>query len=159
MQVLTELKAKAESMNESKGSDIKDLAKQLRDVVKDARNGVQGSMHLVATKRSEGVLRKISELQVKLQRALDKSSEKVDLSALNAKLEEAKKLNAEAMAAFEAARSAEPGKKDEAMKATTEKVREVQRALKEAHVLLKDVVQKLKSARAGTEVLANVSAS
>lgn len=161
---MTEAKANSDALSEtSTKEEVKDAAKDLRETMHKAKNSLRKGAHGLVAKRLGGVLQKAEHLETRLEKALAKLASKgvdtsnVDLTAFKSRLDEASKFHAEAIAAFEKAKDAEAGMKDELMKEATDKLRAAHRALKEAHAMLRGIVQGLKGLKGGSEALTEAS--
>jgi len=134
-------------------------AKALRSTVKGVKSDVRNGAHNLIRKKMSKALKKGDQLTDKLERTIKRLERKgidtsgVDISGLDAKIDEAEDLYAEAISLFEQARNAAPGDKDELMKQATEKQRESHKALKDARVMLRDIIREIKGLKGGEEAL------
>ncbi|MEK6963495.1 MAG: hypothetical protein AABX70_03655 [Nanoarchaeota archaeon] len=165
IEAINAAKVKVDALTEASSKEEIQLAtKELRKAIQEARKGLQLKMHLVVANKLGNVLKNADSLVARLDKALAKLKEKgvdtsrVDSSIFKAKVEVAKGLHKEAVSLFEQAKAAESGKKDELMKQATAKLQDSQKALKEAHALLKKILQDLKALKGGDEALTSAVA-
>src|SRR3989344_713649 len=165
IKAVTDAKVKVEALTEaSSKEEIRAATKSLRKAIQESKFSLRKSVHLLVAKKLGNVVERSETLVVRLEKTLDRLKAKsvdtssVDTAAFKAKVDAAAKLHMEAVALFEKARSAQAGEKDELMKKATDKMRERQKTLKEAHGLLKGILQDLKALKGGSEALASVSA-
>jgi len=144
-------KAKVEALtSESTREDYNAATKELRNAINEARKDLKTSAHSLVSRRMGVVIGMAEQLEKRLDNMVSKIAEKgidtssVDVAAFKAKVDEAKRLHAEAISLFEKSKTAEKDAKVDLVKQANEKLREAYAALKESHQILKDIVAQLK---------------
>ncbi len=144
---------------ESKAEDVKKAAKEVREAAREARQSLRKAAHELVAKKLGHALQRADRLENRLEKVLARLEKKgvdvsgVDTSAFDAKVDEARALYQEALGLFGQARAADAGTKDELMKQATDKLRASHKTLKEAHAMLRGIVQGIKSVKGGQEEL------
>ncbi|MBN1645353.1 hypothetical protein JW851_04960 [Candidatus Woesearchaeota archaeon] len=130
--------------------EIKESAKMVRETWKKANKEIKEKATKVASEKFGGTLVKIERLQSKLERTIeqlqkqgkDTSSIEAIMEEFNAKIEEANQEHATVQEKLQA------GQVNEA----TRNMVQAHKKIKEAHMLLKDVVRKIRKAQQGQEI-------
>lgn len=160
LQAIAQVSVKINALSEtSSPAEVKDAAKSLRKDAQEARESLRAGTHRLVSNKLGSVIEQSKKLEARLDKVLSHlkakgmDTSRVDTANFKAKVDLAASLNQEAVSLFEQSKVAEPGKKDELMRQSTQKLQDSQKALKEAHALLQNILQSIKALKGGNTAL------
>ncbi len=159
IQKLVELKNKdAQLTADTSAEEIKQINSLLADSWKETQSSIRKSAGTIAAEKLGGVLQTSEKLEQRLTATINKLKEKgVDVVKAEGKIAEFNKLIGEAKSLQTEAKrlflSKEPQKTDELMKEATSKIKAAHQRLNDAHKILKEILNLLKSEKEGQKAL------
>ena len=155
-----DIKTKLEALpDDSKASDVKELAKELNDIWKDARKDVKINGVRMLALGFDNVLAKAERLETQLNSAIEKlKSRGYDATKVSAKVEDFKAKVQASKVDYEEAKAMladlQTSKDtDTTVKSIQEKMKLARGQLQSAQAVLRDILKEIKSQKDGSKVL------
>ena len=142
------------SGDNAKPEDIRNAAKELKNIWKDVNQVVHRLTNKLAAERFGGILVKTEHLNTKLASILDRLKSKgVDVSQLESQLSDFKSKIEEVRTLHQEVQKLLESNDEGSRKQATEKMRLAHEKLKQAHDILKEIASKLRESKEGKEAL------